>query len=259
MATGTYSIMPIMPSQTENTAQAPVMTPEERFRQIMQFGYKPQFQDTLYPLSNEFKIGNRGADFFERGIQSTQPSGGISPETQRILDIIKQNQAKTQTEGISAARANALRRGIGGSSTEMFGINQAVESAARSGQEQEVQVLLANLQREQTLKDLQSRALFERAGTESSLGAQESQFNFERLKQISGLTSDEVASLRNLSESQKARDLQKYLGERGIAVQSEAANLQADAARRASSPMNLILGGVGQGIGAGVGAAVGRF
>lgn len=203
----------------------------------------PNLKDILAPFNRPVE----GSESFQRGLDISKPYEGISPETQKILNIIKQNQMRSQQEGIAAAKSNAIRRGITGSSTEQFGISQAVKSASESGQNAETNVLLENLRRQQALKDLQAQALFGRSAAEASIGE-------SRSSNIANLTSDELASLRNLRESASARELQRYLGERGISIQAETAQLQRQSQKEANNPLNLILGGIGGGIGIGVGS-----
>jgi hypothetical protein len=174
-----------------------------------------------------------GQQTFQQGINAAQPQQGITPELQQVLDIIRQNQNYAGQQGMSQAQALAGRRGLAGSSIEQFGVQQANESASRAGQEQMANVLLQNVQRQQALQDLQTRGYFERAGQEASLGAQ--------LGTAEGqLTSDEIASLRNIQLANQQMELQRSLGERGIDAQMANIGAQRDIA--ADEQRNALIG-----------------
>lgn len=225
------SIMPVM---------RPPMMPQ------MNSGPTPQFNFGAYnPLSlgagpgvtPPFRINPMqpiaGQQTFQQGINAAQPQQGMTPELQQVMDIIRQNQDYAAQTGMSNAQALAVRRGLPGSSIEQFGVQQANEAASRAAQEQMTNVLLANVQRQQALQDLQARGYFERAGQEASIGAQ--------LGTAEGqLTSDEIASLRNIQLANQQMELQRSLGERGINAQM--ANIDAQREIADQEQRNALLG-----------------
>lgn len=117
------------------------------------------------------------------------PDQTFSPGTDRILDIIRSRGAETRAKGISDAQALAIRRGIGGSSIESFGVQRAGAEADKATMDSETKVLLQNLARQSAAKD-----------------------------KLASLTSDELASVRNWQFGQQNLDLQKLLGQQSIDV-----------------------------------------
>lgn len=200
--------------------------------------YAPSIQDILGNLKN-VNLGE--SNLFKQGVTAATPSQGISPQTQNILNIIKQQQDYAQKQGVSQAQALAGRRGIAGSSTEQFGVQSAIEAAARSGQEATQQALGQDFQAQQALQQLQAQGLFQGAGQEMNVNATLNSL-------AANLTSDELASLRGMSDADKNRVLQEKLGNMGIAAQNYATTQARDAAKQANSPTNALLGGIGAAI-----------
>lgn len=171
----------------------------------------PSFQDILERL----RFG--GEDKFKQGLGVSSFSGGIRPETQSILDMIRKRQLEDEARAVSGAQALAGRRGIAGSSTEQFGTAQAAGEVAKSARDAEAQVLLNNLNQDNAFRELQARALFERAGQEGTL------------------TQDEINSLRSLE-----------LGREGLGVARENIAASRDAAKREGK--NDLLGNIISGV-----------
>lgn len=138
-----------------------------------------------------------------------------SPGTNRILDLLRSRGMETRNRGISEAQALAVRRGIQGSSTEQFGVQQAGAEADKATIDSETSVLLNNLKMAQ-----------------------------ERDMMAAKLASDELASIRNFMFGQQNLDLQRQLGQQGI----DAANANADAARDAAEKQAQygLIGTIGQ-------------
>jgi hypothetical protein len=132
---------------------------------------------------------------------------------------------------------------------EQFGTQQAIEAAARSGQDASSQVLGQNFAANEALKQMQAQALFQRAGQQQEVGTQEAGFGNQRDILASQLTSDELASLRGIQDAGSNRALQQRLGEMGIQSQNQATYQAGQNAKRANDPFNLLIGGVGAGIG----------
>lgn len=198
----------------------------------------PNFQDIYGSLNNPNRQIGGNANF-EKGIQAAQPYSGISPETQHILDMIRQNQNYSQGQGVAQAQSLAAKRGITGSSTEQFGTQEAIGQASRAAQDAQANVLLENLKRNQSLQDLQAQGYFNRANQEGQVGAQIN-------NSLANLTSDEIASLRNMSFQDRSLALQQLLGQQGIDVAQQNINAQKDINKN-NSEMNLI-GQIGQGV-----------
>jgi hypothetical protein len=221
--------------------------------QLTQYGRgvadDPRFADVLAPVYGGKPIAERGQEYFQQGLQTSAPSQGISPETQQILNIIRQQQDYAQRQGVSQAQSLAAKRGITGSSMEQFGTQQAIEAAARSGQDASAQVLGQNFAANEALKQMQAQALFQRAGQQQEVGTTEAGLGNQRDILASQLTSDELASLRGIQQAGSDRALQQYLGERGIQAQNQATYQSGQNAKRANDPFNLLIGGVGAGIG----------
>lgn len=246
---------------------------EVRGTPVTQFGRPiteaPMFADVLSQLYNPVEdpdlsgAGQRlaGRDLFERGLGNLNMGGGISPEIQGVMDRIAQLRASAEGSAASRAQALATKRGIGGSSIEQFGVGSAVSEAGRPFLEQEANTLLAEAQRQQQLRDLSSRALFERGGLEATtsadLASSMAQLDLARRSQVASLTSDELASLRNLQEAGQNRALQEKLGILGVNAQYANISAQQDANKRANNPFNIILGGAGGAIGTGLGYGLG--
>lgn len=256
-----YNAMPVQqfqPFQPQmNPGMAPQMPQFNNFQNPYMYGAGPGITPPF--RINAMNQPIAGQQTFQQGIQAAQPQQGITPELQQVMDIIRQNQDYAAKTGMSRAQALAVRRGLPGSSIEQFGVQQANEAASRAGQEQMANVLLANVQRQQALQDLQTRGYFERAGQEASLGAQ--------LGTAEGqLTSDEIASLRNIQLANQQMQLQQMLGERGIDAQYANIAMQGDIANRESrnqligtgaSLLSPLLFGGGGGLGGGGGGGGG--
>ncbi len=136
---------------------------------------------------------------FEEGMKLSTPANGISPESQKILDNIKANQRDSEASGTSQAIALAGRRGIAGSSIEQFGVQNAISEAAKTGQNAESAVLLANEERNNALKNLQAQAMFNR----SIYGDKAAFDNYQlQLQQILGQQGIDIAR-ENIDVSRK--------------------------------------------------------
>lgn len=116
----------------------------------------------------------------------------ISASTQSMIDILSRAAE-------SKARANAIRRGMEGSTTESLNIGRQTTEAA-------IPLMTSDLDRQATAYN-----------TEAQLEA-------TRKTALAGLTSDEVASLRAIADKTQDRDLQKYLGELGVSASQSAAD-----------------------------------
>lgn len=222
MANGALSVLPYFGQPAVGPLPNPQMPtiqprPKDRF---VSMPSTPNFQDIISSLNNPNRqIGGQAT--FERGVQAAQPFNGISPETQHILDMIRDNQIYNEGRGVAAANSLSLKRGVPGSSMEQFGVQEAVGQAARAAQDARANVLLENLKRNQALQDLQARGFFERAGQEGQIGA-----NLGINE--ANLTSDEIASNRNLALANRSLDLQQLLGQQGIDVARQNIGAQRD-------------------------------
>lgn len=217
MASGVMSILPFYGNKPNLPSIQPNPLPSSLPPSVPT---TPNFQDIFKSLNNPNRqIG--GNENFQKGIQAAQPFNGISPETQQILDMIRQNQQYSQAQGVSQAQSLAAKRGITGSSTEQFGTQEAVGQASRAAQDAQANVLLENLKRNQALKDLQAQGFFNRANQEGSIGA-----NLGINE--ANLTSDEIASGRNLDFQNRSLALQGLLGQQGIDVARQNIGAQQD-------------------------------
>lgn len=171
-----------------------------------------------------FTLG--GADRFNQGQDILKPSQGLSPEIQQTLDIIRQNQDYAAQQGMSAAQALAVRRGIGGSSVEQFGVQSANDAASRAAGDQVSKVLLQQVQNAHDNQLKQADAYFARAQQEGTL------------------TSDEIASQRNILLYQQQLELQKMLGTQANDIARENIGVSKDIAN-SEQRNNLINTGIG--------------
>lgn len=232
---------------------------------VTQFGRPiteaPIFADVLSQLYNPISAPDlsnagrtvAGRDMLERGLATLNAGGGTSPEIQAVMDRIASLRSTAEGSAASRAQALATKRGIGGSSIEQFGVGSAVSEAGRPYTEQEANVLLQEAARQSQLRDKAADALFGRANTEAttsaSLATSFGEMDATRRGLIASMTSDELASLRNLDEAGQNRALQEKLGILGINAQIEANETAADASKKANNPFNIVLGGIGQGVG----------
>jgi hypothetical protein len=205
-------------------------------------GQDPNFTDVISPL---YRGGNAGNPLFQQGLALTEQDYTMSPETLQVQQSILEQGARARAQAIADQQALAAQYGRGGSSTEAFGVAQAGTLADEATQKNLTALSLQNLQRQQAAKDLATKGLFER----SDLQLQDEN---QRMITAAGLTSDEVASLRNLSEADKNRVLQERLGVLGIntAQFTSSAEQQTakDIAKQNNNPLNFILQGGAAGI-----------
>ena len=259
-------------------APAPAFTPTMTFEDIMRSLNQPisinapsissvnPMQGVTLPTLSSAGTGNDA--LFQRGVSSSTPSAGVDPSIQAVLDRIKASSLDAGRRGMSEAQALAVRRGIGGSSTEQFGVQSALGEAEKSARDAEAQVYIQDAIRRFQLQDLQSRALFDRSNLEYSTGAnqniqqgqltqQANMANFEaenqraleaaRLgsqtdisnaqirsnQQLTGaqLGSDELASQRNMMAYLEQLKMETMLGQQGIDLGYANIGAQRDAAR----------------------------
>lgn len=160
----------------------------------------PGFYNPGNPLYQYHDPGTSTNDLFQRGINAAQPSTGVSPQYQSILDTIRNQQDYATNTGSANAISLAARRGLTGSSIEQFGVNQAGEAASRAAQDASSNVLLQNQQQQNALQQLQAQLYGNRA------------------QSLSSLNSDELNSLRNADYSNNYLNLQQSLGQQGLDV-----------------------------------------
>lgn len=213
---------------------------------------QPTFNDIVNRLNSNRTVNPvrevGGGATLERSLGEIAPSTGLRPEIQRVLDLIQQRTTEARSRGVSEAQALAVRRGIAGSSTEQFGTQTAASEAEKAGRDAETNILLENAKREQALQDLRARILADRSTQEGTVGAQvgiqEAQLGADLDKALAGLTSDEIASLRNMDLANRTLALQQLLGERGLAIESANIDASKDIARDAARN-NLLTAGIG--------------
>lgn len=224
MATQGLTIMPVAPPA--GSPVAPIKTPDvsaftaptapATSTTTTPNPNSPTFQDILNRLNKPADLSS--SPLFQQAITASTPSGGISPQTQNILDVIKKQQQQSQAEGIAAAQSLAAKRGITGSSTEQFGTQQAIELAQRTGQDATTAALTNDLNQQNALKMTQVQGLFQGAGLQL-------QSNDDLNKLAATLTSDQIASLNNMDFQNRSLALQQLLGQQGI--QAANANIAA--------------------------------
>jgi hypothetical protein len=218
--------------------------------------YQPYSNDFL----SNFKVGGQasldklmgqtytpgGQDTFRQAITASSPSAGISPETQQVLDIIRKNQDYSSAQGASQAQALASRRGLAGSSVEQFGTQSANEAASRAGQDATASVLNQYTQQQAAMKQLQAQGLFQRSGQElqgsDQLQQTQNQALITRMQQEGTLSSDEIASLRNMSYANQSLALQSLLGQEGLDISRQNIGVSQDIANQQSRNQLLGLG-----------------
>lgn len=167
----------------------------------------PTYQDIMAKLNQPYA----GQANFDKGINTLAPTapGVLDPGYQKTLDNIRANANYYGTNAASTASALAARRGGAGSSVEQFGVQTALDNTNRTAADQEAQVYLSNLQRQQSLQDQTGAAYLTRAGQEGSAGTSLANTGAQ-------LTSDELASQRNMAFQQQQLQLQALLGQQGI-------------------------------------------
>lgn len=205
----------------------------------------PTFQSILDLFKNQgaptinANVPIAGGANFQAGIDQLAPSTGLRPEIQNALDLIKARGEENKTTNIAQAQALAARRGITGSSTELFGTTEAQRAADKATQDSSSNLLLANAQREQQLQDQRASAYLNRGNTEATLGAQlginAAQLTNDQMSKLATLTSDEIASLRNMDASNRQLTLEAFLGQQGLDIQRANIGAAADNAKRAAN------------------------
>lgn len=178
--------------------------------------YGPTFADIMKRLNQP--LG--GTQNFQSGIDTLKPTQGLDPAYQKMLDQIRSNASFYGDRAGQAASALAAKRGITGSSTEQFGVQTALDNTNRTAADQEAQVYMSNLQRQQAMQDATAKAYLDRSGLEGTASANANMTG-------ANLTSDEIASLRNMALGQQSLTLQQQLGQQGIDI----ANKNIDASK----------------------------
>ncbi len=230
MPTAPMTMMPVYNSQPLNLATGTGGTPAERAAAMYGIaGFNPSvdaalaaragtpgasvispnptYQDIMARLDRPYA----GGDTFQKGINATTPTapGILDPGYQKTLDQIRSNAEFYGKRAGSNAQALAVRRGGAGSSVEQFGVQTALDNVNRTAADQEAQIYLENVKRQQAQQDATANAYFGRAQQEGGYG---------QATGIAGaqLTSDEVASNRNALFQQQQLELQRILGQQGI-------------------------------------------
>lgn len=248
--------MTTLPGVEEPVGFPDVMAPIEA-------GYKPP---ELPSLEKDIE----GRDTLERALGQISPESAISPAVQQALDVIRERTERARERGISEAQALAAKRGLTGSSIEQFGVAEASEAAERVGREAETSILMDEVSQRRQLASQRAKGLFGRAAQEAELTSQlrgiefqagaaaanlTSQLDLNSRIRMAELTSDELASIRAMIDKGQDRELQRYLGERGIAVAMQNINL---ARQNAKSQANQALwGGIGTLVGGTLGWKLG--
>ena len=152
-----------------------------------------------------------------------------NPETKQILANLDSQGSLAYDKLVSTAQSLATKRGIGGSSVEQFGVQEAGRQAQQATIDARNQVLLQAAQRQQAARDLAARELFGQAelGVSGEYGLTNTGAQ---------LSSDELTSLRNM-----------FLGERGIELGYDNISQAERANRRDNNPLNLLIKGAGSG------------
>lgn len=194
---------------------------------------QPNFNDVIASLKNPVFYGN---DLFKQGQDILSPDTDLNnPGTKQILDLLGQKGNDLYSRLTSTASALAARRGGAGSSTEQFGVQEAGRQAGQATIDSQINVLNQALARQQAARDSISKALFERAGAQQTIGG-------EYGKQQAQLTSDELASLRNMDFSNRYLALQGLLGQQGIDIARENIGAERDIASQQGK--NALLGSI---------------
>lgn len=167
-------------------------------------GYGPNgFYAPSNPLYQYHDPSTSTQGVFQQGVNAAAPSQGISPQYQTILDSIQKQQ--DYANSVSAANASSLaaKRGLSGSSTEQFGVQQGLAQNSLVAQNAIQSTLGQNAQQQTQLQALQAQLYGNRAN------------------QLAGLNSDELTSLRNSDYSQQYLQLQQSLGQQGLNIQQQ--------------------------------------
>lgn len=223
---------------------------------------RPSFSDVLSGLTpaERFEAGNVNLDASraatERALGEIGPTEGLRPEFQEILDRIEANRGEDVRAAGSAAQALAVRRGVQGSTIEQAGVAEATTGANRTARDLEVNVLNRNVELNQLNRTQRAQLLSSQAGIEAAAaqlefsGGLEVKSLFTQMDQrnkelIAQLKSDELATVRNLIENNRDREVQMYLGEKGIAIQREniAASREAAKAQQKTDLISSVISG----------------
>lgn len=219
--------LPFNSSSTMSTLPVPGVVP------VPNIQTSPSFGNVMGAL----RLQQPGQQFLNQGVQALTPSSGISPETQQAIDVINKQRDYYASLGQSAAQGLATQRGIAGSSTEQFGVQNALTQTNNAALGQ-IQGLLSN--------DVQNKAALQLAQGQL-LGGYGTNLN-QLQAGLSGLggqlTSDEIASQRNMALSQQALGLQAMLGQQGIDLGY--ANINSAQSIASQQARNALIGSVGQ-------------
>ena len=278
-----YSIKPFMPKIQPGAS--PGITPTG-LPQFNQFGATtPNFNDILKNLQKPINVaplptmaapGAAGSELFERGITELGPRTGLRPEAQTALDIISERTARARRAGVSGASALAARRGLAGSTIEQFGVSEAGAAAERAGREAEIPILLENVRQQEAARQLRSQHLAERAKQleqltstqeisrlqmEANRGNKQAEIELNQRMTEAKLVSDEIASQRNIDFQLEQLEIQRIIGERGLAASQ--ANIEAARQIARQESKDQLLGNVistfGPGVLFGTGGGGGLF
>lgn len=174
----------------------------------MGMGMYPNYGNIMTGLQQPLTAGN---DYYKSAINTLQPtaSSPVGPGTQQILDLIQRQGDIYKGQNQADASSYAISRGIGGSSTDILSRIQAGSLADQATLNSRTSTLLQGQQYQQNALG----AIANLQGAQGNLANQ-----YQGQAQLSGanLTSDEVASQRNMILQQQALALQQQLGLAGI-------------------------------------------
>lgn len=147
------------------------------------------FSGTPAPAINGGGMTPKGSQFsdIQKLLIPQNNAQGISPEASNVMNLINQQRDYYAHLGESAAKARATQFGNAGSSIEQFGIAQADQQTNQAA-----------------------------LGAQSNVLTSDMANQLAQRQQLAGLTSDEIASLRNMELSQQYMGMQQNLGQQGI-------------------------------------------
>lgn len=235
IATANMGLMPNFSGNSTNSTMSTMpLSSNTGVVPMPNFGsMSPNFSD----VQRSLQLQQPGQQYINQATKMLTPSSGISPETQSAIDMINKQRDYYAGLGQSAAQGLATQRGIAGSSTEQFGVQNAFTQTNNAALGS-IQGLLR--------QDVQNKAALQQTGGQllGNYGQNLNQIQ-GALSQTGGqLTSDEVASLRNMGLSQQALAMQGMLGQQGIDLGY--ANINASQNVAQQQARNQLIGSIGQ-------------
>ena len=231
------------------------------------------------PGERKLEIGEdgklAGGASFDAALAEFKDTGEIRPETKKVLDEIRAQSEIGIEKRVSTAQSFAEKRGLEGSSIEQAGVGAAITEGERERRAAELPFLQDEVAAGERAKFARAEAGFGKSGAEAEAAFQKGTIEFQTeatLDQMfagfdqatktlaTNLKADELATVRNMLQNNKDRELQKYLGERGVAISRASIQAARDAAEQSNKSSGIVAGAtIGASVGGVPGAVVGSL